>query len=235
MTKMKERNPVRKKELLFSLPGGRELRFLVAADIEALITDLSDADQVPCWADIWPAAHGLAHHLWDDLQIGPGKRVIELGAGMGLPGIVCALKGARVMLSDFNQTALEMSAENARQNGLHVELQLADWRSFHCREEYDYILASDILYDPVLNPFLGQIFAQNLKPGGEVLIAHPDRRVTREFVENCAGYGLLEQQRHLRLVELADSLLPRDRIIINVLQLISNRPPDGAAAGCGHD
>ena len=218
MRKMKNQDPVRMKEILVSLPGGRRLNFLMAEDIEDLITDLSDEDKVPCWADIWPAAHGLSYYLWEKPNLGAEAKVMELGAGMGLPGIVCALKGADVTLSDFNPTALEMAAENARRNKLKVTLLQEDWRSFQCRERFDLLLASDILYDPKLNPFLGRIFTRNLKPGGTVCISHPDRKATREFVENCKEYGLREEDRQFREVELSGTLLPRYNIVINLLQ-----------------
>ncbi len=215
---MEQLNPVKKKKMIVDLPGGRQVVFEIAENIEDLITDLSDEDKVPCWADIWPAAHGLAHYLWEEEAIGPGKRIMELGAGMGLPGIVCALKGAEVTLSDFNPTALEMAAENARQNGIKVRLLQEDWRSFRCREQFDFILASDILYDPKLNPFLGQVFSQSIHSGGTVLVAHPHRKATREFIEDCAVYGLREVKRELREIELTGTLLPRYKIVINALQ-----------------
>lgn len=221
---MEQLNPVKKKEVIVDLPGGRQVFFRIAENIEALITDLSDEDKVPCWADIWPAAHGLAHFLWEEEAIGPGKRIMELGAGMGLPGIVCALKGAEVTLSDFNPTALEMASDNALQNGIAVRLLQEDWRSFRCRERFDFILASDILYDPKLNPFLGQIFSQNLRPDGTVLVAHPHRKATREFIEDCAVYGLREAGRALREVELTGTLLPRYEIVVNALRLAGASP-----------
>ncbi len=215
---MNKKDPVRMKEMIVTLPGNHQLSFLVAEDIEELITDLSDEDKVPCWADIWPAAHGLSYYLWEKSGLGADETVMELGAGMGLPGIVCALKGADVTLSDFNPTALEMAAENARRNNLKVALLQDDWRSFQCRERFDLLLASDILYDPKLNPFLGRIFTRNLKPRGTIYIAHPDRKATREFVENCREYGLQEKDRQVRVVELPGSLLTRYNIVINLLQ-----------------
>lgn len=215
---MEKQEHFRKKEVVVNLQGGQELKFLVAEDIEELITDISDEDKVPCWADIWPAAYGLAYYLWDNPEITTGKQVIELGAGIGLPGIVCAQKGVRVTLSDFNPTAMDLAGENARLNGVEVELLQEDWRSFQCRKLFDYILASDIIFDPKLNPFLGQIFYRNLKPGGRILIAHPDRKVTREFVEDCNRYNLWEREREIWTVELSDTLLPRYDIVINSLE-----------------
>ncbi len=207
---------IEKKELTVHLPG-RELKLHVAADIEALITDNNDEEKVPCWADIWPAAYGLAYFIWENMEFMPGESVLELGAGMGLPGMVCALKRADLTLSDFNPLALEMAGENARQNGLSVKLLQEDWRKFACREKYNYILASDILYDPKLNPFLGEIFLNNLKPAGKIIITHPERKATYDFLETWYDPRLFSQERFIREVELTDSLLPRYKIAIHVI------------------
>ena len=212
---MSPKKDVKKKEIFVDLPG-RELKFTVVEDIEALITDVSDPDQVPCWADIWPAAYGMANYLWEEVLFFPGKSVLELGAGMGLPGIVCGLKGARAVLSDFNPTALQMSGENASRNGVQAELLLEDWRTFSCREQFDYLLAADILYDPLLNPFLGQIFHNNLKPGGTIIVSHPLRAATEEFLKNWYDANLFTHRRVLREVEVEGMLLPRYRIALDL-------------------
>jgi hypothetical protein len=44
------------------------------------------------------------------------RRVVELGAGPGLPGIVAALCGARVVLTDMQPTLNEICAPNAEAN-----------------------------------------------------------------------------------------------------------------------
>ncbi|NMB41884.1 MAG: methyltransferase domain-containing protein [Firmicutes bacterium] len=210
---------IKKKKLTVNLPG-RELTLYVAADIEALITDVSDEDKVPCWADVWPAAYGLAYFIWESVDFTPGEKVLELGAGMGLPGIVCGLKGAELTLSDFNPLALEMAAENAGRNGIEVNFLQEDWRSFSSRKKYDYILASDILYDPKLNPFLGKIFHNNLKPSGKIIISHPKRRATYDFLEDWYDRSIFSQECFTREVELADSLLTNYLIMIHILTLL---------------
>ena len=223
---MPEKELIKKKELIYHLPG-QKLRLYVVENIEALITDVSDPDQVPCWADIWPAAYGLACFLWEEVHFLPGERVLELGAGLGLPGIVCGLKGARAVLSDFNPLALAMARENACRNGVSVELLQEDWRTFACREQFDYLLAADILYDPKLNPFLGEIFCHNLKPGGRVIISHPERRVTDDFLEKWHDPQLFTQHKTFREVELEGTLLPRYNITIHVFRSLPERPAKG--------
>lgn len=223
---MPEKKLIKKKEIVYSLPG-QELRLCVVENIEALITDVNDPDKVPCWADIWPAAYGLALYLWEKVHFQPGERVLELGAGLGLPGIVCGLKGAQAVLSDFNPLALEIAQENARRNGVDVELLLEDWRTFACREKFDYILAADILYEPRLNPFLGEIFEQNLKPGGKLLISHPERRVTADFLEEWFDARFFTQDTFFREVELKGTLLPRYNIAIHTCRFLPREPAEG--------
>ena len=59
-----------------------------------------------------------------------GKRVLELGAGGGLPGLVCAAAGAaHVVLSDLPE-ALPRLRRGVRQNDLskNVAVKALDWR-----------------------------------------------------------------------------------------------------------
>src|SRR4051812_46207658 len=87
---------------------------------------------------LWPAAIALAHELGTrDLA---GKRVLELGAGTGLPGIVAAARGARVVQTDRQSVAMRVCAQNAARNGATaIELRTGDWTAWTDRDQYDLI------------------------------------------------------------------------------------------------
>lgn len=164
----------------FALPG-REILLDVVDDVEALITDLSDADQVPCWAEIWPAARALSRYVWEKLDL-EGQTLMELGSGLGLPGIVCGVKGAQVTFSDYNQDAVRLSVHNAALNQVAAAGYVGDWRKFQMEKRFDWIIGSDVFYDPKLNPYVLEIFRRNLQKGGHLLLSHQRRQPTYEFV-----------------------------------------------------
>ena len=60
--------------------------------------------RVPYGIVLWPAAIALAHEI-ASRQVA-GMRVLELGAGTGLPGIVAASLGAHVVQTDKQELAL---------------------------------------------------------------------------------------------------------------------------------
>jgi|LSQX01.3.fsa_nt_gb predicted nicotinamide N-methyase len=166
----------------------------VVDDVEALITDLADADAVPCWAVVWPSARTLARYIYNNLNL-TGKTVLELGSGLGLPGTVCGLCGGQVMFSDYNQDAVDLSLHNAALNGVKAEGWLGDWRSFSLQQRFDCLICSDICYDPQLNPYLLAICHKNLKAGGEILISHQRRQPTYQFVEQLKSELKLQEIR----------------------------------------
>lgn len=49
---------------------------------------------------VWPASPVLAWIIWEHRLELPGKRILEVGAGTSLPGIVAAKCGAIVTLTD---------------------------------------------------------------------------------------------------------------------------------------
>lgn len=110
-----------------------------------------------------------------------GKRVVELGAGAGLPGLVCARLGAAsVTLTDLPQelALLERNViANARQGDAQVSVRacawghLDDWRG----EEFDLVIVSDGLYhqpEPVLRALAQTIETLVSKSGGVVLFGY---------------------------------------------------------------
>lgn len=68
-------------------------------------------------AAVWPAALALAGWLRAHPHAAAGAAVLELGAGAGAPGLVCASLGARlVLLTDGDEDLLPLMKHNAALN-----------------------------------------------------------------------------------------------------------------------
>lgn len=144
--------------------------------------------RLPYGVALWPSAIALAHEL-ATLPLA-GKTVLELGAGTGLPGIVAAALGARVVQTDNNKVALHLAERNARRNDVSsIERREADWTRWDDSATYDYVLGADILYADNLHPHVRRIFEQNLAPGGAVLVADPFRKQSFPLFEALAEAG----------------------------------------------
>jgi methyltransferase-like protein 23 len=143
---------------------------------------------LPYGIALWPSAIALAHELASrslrDL------RVLELGAGTGLPGIVAASLGARVVQTDRQPVALHLCRLNAARNGADaIEHRAVDWTAWDDPARYDLILGSDILYASDVHPDLRRIFDANLAPGGRLLIADPFRGPSLALFEQMEASG----------------------------------------------
>lgn len=131
---------------------------------------------------LWPSAIALGHELATrDLR---GKRVLELGAGTGLPGILAASLGASVVQTDRQNLVLHVCKLNAEKNGVtSIDHRVGDWTAWTDDARYDLIIGSDILYAEPLHSHLCRIFDSNLAAGGSVLIADPFRETSVGLLE----------------------------------------------------
>jgi predicted nicotinamide N-methyase len=142
-------------------------------DEEAYAVD----ERLPYWAELWPSAHVLADHLAGrDLR---GRRVVELGCGVGLPSVVAALGGADVLATDWYGEALGFAAANAAAAGATVATLPVDWASPPAalleRPPADLVVGADVLYEARNGPALAALVPRILAPGGELVIADPRR------------------------------------------------------------
>lgn len=124
--------------------GALELALKRPSAPEALIDEeaFSRDEFLPYWAELWPASTALAQALPDVA----GRRVVELGCGLGLPSLVAAARGADVTATDWAPDAIELLRENARRNGLVLRVEVRDWRE-PWEERFDVALAADVLYE----------------------------------------------------------------------------------------
>lgn len=132
-------------------------------------------EYMPYWADLWPAARMLAKAVLRETWT-PRQRALEVGCGLGLPGIAALAKGLRVTFSDYDATALRFAGDNARGNGFDSfdTLQM-DWRCPPERLQFPIVLASDVIYEKRNVASLVALLQKMLEPGGVCLLTDQDR------------------------------------------------------------
>jgi methyltransferase-like protein 23 len=149
-----------------------------------------DRSRAPYGLALWPASIALAHELVSRASELRGRRILELGAGTGLPGIVAATYGAHVVQTDRLDEALTIGRLNAERNGIRsIEHRLADWTTWTDTQRYDLILGADVIYAPRLQPSLRTIFDTNLAPGGRLLLGDPFRSASIRMLEAMEADG----------------------------------------------
>lgn len=75
-----------------------------------------------------------------------GKTFLELGCGCGIISIAAARKGAAVTSTDINQTALDMLAQNAKDNAVALEILYSDLFEKLSGRRFDYIVINPPYY-----------------------------------------------------------------------------------------
>lgn len=186
-------DPTAKPALRLHAPviGGRTFEVLGPADPDDLVRaaiERGDTD-APYWAHLWPSALALARYLDRSSLIGPGVRVLELGCGLGLPGIVAAAKGATVTLTDRFRESVELACSNAERNGVPCAGAVYNWtgETPPPGPAPDLVIASDILYDAALHAPLARLLA---RLGCPALIADPNRLTADNIPSVFAAAGL---------------------------------------------
>ena len=146
---------------------------------------------------LWISSQILSGYLSENPQLVRGKRVLELGAGLGLCGIVAHHLGAKhVIATDGDTEVLSHLRYNINQNQkTPTELSspqlvwgedLDEFRNVHGRQPV--ILATDVFYAPESIKPLWQTVDHMLERDGCFLLAFCPHRVPLEQVLEHASH-----------------------------------------------
>lgn len=177
-------------------PPPPPITLVLPSDVDAvmdayLAAGAGDAD--PYWARPWPAGLALAAALASMEGLVAGRAVLDLGAGAGVAGLAAAAAGAAsVRLTDRDPWALECAAASAVATlgaaaaAAVVSTSPLDWSDEGAvaaaadaapgGRGWDFVLATDVLYDAAAAEPVAAALGALLAPGGVALVADPARR-----------------------------------------------------------
>jgi predicted nicotinamide N-methyase len=175
--------------------GGRRYDFLRPRSVDELICeeDFATDGRIPYWADCWPSSRVLAEHV--AARSGGGRRLLELGCGIGLVSLAAAAAGFDVLATDYYADALQFTWANAQRHGfLGVDTRLVDWRNLpDDLGTFDVVAASDVLYERPQAALVAAALDRTLAPSGLGLVSDPGRPTAEAFVEQCRQRELVVQ------------------------------------------
>src|SRR5262249_51790303 len=121
--------------------------------------------------------------------------ILDLGCGLGLTGMIAALKGGRVTFADREPAALTFATVSAQMNNCsHFEARLLDFTQNFLDQRFDLILGAEILYDRPAFPALIAFLDHHIQRDGSALLADAKRTNTEEFYRQLDQIGFKWEQ-----------------------------------------
>lgn len=173
------------------LPVGRSMLSIVVPDPSDWIrrgewtAATERGAEPPYWVQVWPASVAAARLL---CRVGAlaGRRLLDLGCGLGVPGLAAASCGAEVTFADKCPDALAF----AGWNGARVAVarppaaRQIDWTRDCVPGRFQVLVLADVSYRTVHHAPLLRHVAACLDDGGVVVHADPHRPESDAFVRS---------------------------------------------------
>jgi hypothetical protein len=144
-----------------------------AADDLISEEDYNRDGRLPYWADIWASAIALAELL--SQEHGGGRRLLELGSGVGLAACAAVAAGFSVTATDYYAEACDFTLLNARRNGLPAP-------------------AVRVVEKPNCD-LVASCFARALASDGLGILTDPQRTLATDFPAAAERAGLITRKR----------------------------------------
>ncbi len=198
----------------------RRFRFMTLKNIEPLIAgkDLfAESLEFPFWVKIWESSTVLADFL-ARMEPVSERRILEIGAGLGVCGVAAAAFGHRAVITDYEEEILDFARVSAAVNGCGgILCQKLDWLHPAAIGKFEMIVGSEVLFHPSFFEPILHVFRTCLAPGGTIYLAHDVRRKSLAgFLPLCEReYDIAVQKRKLSSGDetydiLLTRLVPKD-------------------------
>ncbi|WP_136796786.1 MULTISPECIES: class I SAM-dependent methyltransferase [Desulfosediminicola] len=170
--------------------GEDAVRLLTVADLEEVLDGkdpFANVSEFPFWVKLWESAIILAYTL-HGLPNSGGKRLLEVGAGLGAPGLAAAVNGFDVTITDYEDVILDFQRVSAAASGLdNVKCSMLDWLDPPEMEPFDVLAGAEVLFrEEFFQPLL-DVFNTYLKKDGLIFLAHDARRQSLPKFLELAG------------------------------------------------
>ncbi|ADU62363.1 MULTISPECIES: class I SAM-dependent methyltransferase [Pseudodesulfovibrio] len=177
--------------------GGLSLEVLQVTDMQQYIETLVNRTRagktvsLPLWAKVWPSCLVLGYML-SRYPFPEGCRILEIGAGGAVNGMVLASRGLAVTISDIDPDALLFSRINVLKNGLEefATITRMDFTRSDDETRFDCIVGCEVLYDEAAyEPLIGFLDRHlAVDASAEVFLALDEKRQTRKFFTQVAEH-----------------------------------------------
>lgn len=148
----------------------------------------------PLFGVIWASGQVLAHHM-SQYNVA-GKRILEVGCGIGLASLILNRRLADITATDYHPEAGSFLEENVRLNqGKPVPFVRTGWADPDSGlGAFDLIIGSDLLYEREQVALLSTFIDRHARPECEVVLVDPGRGHHARFSKTMVGLGYDHRQ-----------------------------------------
>jgi predicted nicotinamide N-methyase len=147
---------------------------------------------------LWGSSLSLAR-LMSDYSV-DGRRILEVGCGLGLASLVLNARRAEISATDYHPQAEKFLQENVELNGgADIPFARAAWADGSTAlGKFDLIIGSDLLYERGHAELLASFIDSHARPVCEVVIVDPGRGQLARFgrVMRERGYAGVQHKRN---------------------------------------
>jgi len=154
----------------------------------------------PYWAKIWASAKAMVIFFQEEPHWIENKKLLEIGAGIGVPSFFMTQKAREIIISDYDNEAVSLANKNiAHLNLTNARSVVLNWNHIPEYIIADTILLSDTNYNPSDFDALLISITSFINKGSVVVLATPNRITTNPFLEKLGAF--MHKTKNYRIIE----------------------------------